>query len=209
MKKTIAKTSIIIVIICLVIFPSYMCFKATKLLEKNKISNQIINSNFKIFQDVINESLSKTILADQRMFFPEHFYKYGIQKIDSINVESFINKIILVIPELSCNTCYDDVYEFIRYAKDSLSIDIPILTTKNRYREIVNILSDNLIQTDLYYTNENHFFEDNDNIEFSPYFVFMNQYGICNHLFIPQANHLYLTETYLISMKQRYKSILH
>jgi hypothetical protein len=120
-------------------------------------------------------------------------------------MQCFANKILLVIPELSCNACYDDVYDFIHYANDSLHITIPIFTVKNRCREIKNIMSDYSLQTDLYYIESSHFFEGNkDEIEFAPYFLFLDQRKICHHIFIPQPNHPYLTKTYLTNMKYRY-----
>jgi hypothetical protein len=183
--------------------------RTIKVSEKYKRMYQIKELNFNTFQNSINESLSKTILTDHRIMVPEYCYKYGKQNTDSINVQYLVNKILLIIPELSCNTCYDDVYDFIRYANDSLDMKISILTSKNRYREITGILSDYSLQTDLYYIKTSHFIGDKDEIEFAPYFIFMDQHKSCYHLFIPQPNHPYLTKTYLTNISLRYESLLH
>jgi hypothetical protein len=179
------------------------------MLVKYKTAYQTEESNFTTFQSEIDESLSKTTLSDHRIIAPDYCYKYGKPNVDSISTQYLTYKILLIIPELSCNSCYDDVYDFIQYATDFLNINISILTTRNRYREITNILSDYSLQTDLYYIKTDHFLEDNDTIEFAPYFIFMDQHKICYHLFIPQPNHPYLTKTYLTNMCRRYKSILH
>lgn len=209
MKKSIANISIILIVLCLSFSCCYMFYKAIKILEKYKIAYKINESNFNTFKKSINESLSKIILLDHLKILPEYCYVYNKKNTDSISTNCFANKILLIIPELSCNSCYDDVYYFLHYASDSLGINIPILTTKTRYREIKNILSDYSLKSDLYYIKLNYFLKSKDEIEFAPYFIYVDHDKTCYHMFIPLTNHPDLTKTYLINIKQRYESILH
>lgn len=143
------------------------------------------------------------ILSDDKKLHFTHCYRYGKRVTDSIQVQLLANKLLLIIPEKSCNSCYDEVYGFIRYAQDSLGINIVSLTVKSRYREMINVLADFAVEKNLYYVS-NQFLEGREDIEYAPYFVFVDQKLICRQLFIPQANHSYLTKTYLKSMKQKF-----
>jgi hypothetical protein len=192
------------------VLPSLNYFKVKKKLKEFGVEYLITKSNFEVFQKSVNDALNMTIMANDQKIIPEYCYQYSNElKLDSIHVKFLINKLLLVIPEKSCNSCYDEVYGFIQWVKESLNINLIIITEIKRYREIKNIFLDfNYLSTNLYYIDADQIFEGSENIEYAPYFVFLDQDQICRQLFIPHANHSYLTKSYLVSISQKYNQLI-
>jgi hypothetical protein len=125
---------------------------------------------------------------------------------DSIFIDNLIHRVLLVIPEKSCDVCYDEVFNVIEFSGKELHMPIDIVTTISRYREVKNILADLQIKTNLYYSPSSITFE-GINIEFAPFFMFIDNNYVCRNLFIPITNHTELTEMYIKTTKERYFSL--
>jgi hypothetical protein len=190
----------------LVVFPSYQYYKANKLYVElqEKFVTQV--SNYNTFMGVVTETTSLRVLSNDKSLNSEYLYEHNHQKIDSIAIRDVVNHMFLFIPENSCSSCYDDMYNFIQYAKDTLEMKILPVTVRNRYREIKRILTEHTT-SNLYYVTSDSFLKGGDDIQYMPYFVFVDQEQIGRNLFVPLINHAYVTKAYLTRMKQRYKDL--
>jgi hypothetical protein len=166
---------------------------------------QLQKSNYNTLQSAVMNKLTVEILYDN---YPlnENVFLLNSNSKDSIFIDNLIHRVLLVIPEKSCDVCYDEVFNVIEFSEKELHMPIDIVTTITRYREVKNILADLQIKTNLYYSPSSITFE-GINIEFAPFFMFIDNNYVCRNLFIPMTNHTELTEIYINTTKKRYFSL--
>lgn len=118
------------------------------------------------------------------------------------DLTSKFGELFLVIPEKSCNVCYDEVYDMIQYSKDSLGLSIGVMVSVNKYREVKNIFTDLQINAEIYHFKDKKF--NNIEIESAPFFLYIDKEGIIRQIFIPLTTHTALTKIYLQKIYERY-----
>jgi len=114
-------------------------------------------------------------------------------------------KIVLFVPEKSCNVCYDDVFEILQYSEKSMSVDPLIVTTKGKHNEVRNMVKDIGFQIDVYCLDDKDFWN-SLHVVYAPFLSYVDEKLQCRHCFIPFPNHPDYTVTYLEHIASRYIS---
>lgn len=151
-----------------------MIYKYHKETLKLQKQNKIHQINYKTLLETIKKTTLASILFEDIYFENNQLTYFNNTSYNTATLGQFTKQLILVIPEQSCNICYDEVYEYVKYANDSLNIKVNIFTSKHRYREIKNMLTQFEIPIYLYYFSDD-FPKKQHAIEFSPYFVYIDQ----------------------------------
>lgn len=199
MKTNILSLFTVLLTVCCV-FILYISYdKDRGYLKQQKISER----NYATLQKSIRETTAFTVLSDCKSLSPKDSLIH-ITENEKIffSWDDLHKKIFLIIPERSCNTCYDEVFESINYAKDSLQLEVEALTTSNTYKEVINTFKDFHLSIKLYYSYNSHLFSD-VKLSNTPYFININDMKFQN-LFIPIKNQSHLTRSYLVAMNERF-----
>ncbi|WP_296122944.1 hypothetical protein [uncultured Bacteroides sp.] len=129
-------------------------------------------------------------------------YKYNAGQKIEVPIQKIENQVVLFVPKQSCNVCYDEIYDALLYARDSLNYDIVTITEKEKYNEVKNLISDLGFQSAIYYLAENTFW-DSIKIQYAPFFGFVENSSICNHCFVPLVNYPEYSYLYLQTMQKK------
>lgn len=180
-----------------------MIYKYNKDIKRLQKQNTISRNNYLTLQQSIKKTMQARILSDNISFGSDTVFHFYDQTENKASLSNFTEQLILVIPEKSCNICYDKVYEAIKYATDSLGFNINLPTSRHRYRETKNMLAEFKIPAHLYYF-PSECFPKRIPIEFSPYFMYIDQQNQGKSIFIPLTQYSSLTRYYLQAIHQRY-----
>lgn len=171
--------------------------------KRNMISDiNMLRDNNKTLRMSINRVLSAKVKYDNLAVNTDTLSNEVYYDKLRNDLTSKFGEILLVIPEKSCNVCYDEVYDMIQYSKDSLGISISVMVSVNKYREVKNIFTDLQINTDIYHFKDKSF--NNIKIESAPFFLYIDKEGIIRQIFIPLTTHTALTKIYLQKIYERY-----
>lgn len=133
-------------------------------------------------------------------------YKYNAgQKIEE-PIQKIKNQVVLFVPKQSCNVCYDEIYDALLYAKDSLNYDIITITEKEKYNEVKNLIFDLGFQSTVYYLIEDTFW-DSVKIQYAPFLGFVDNHFICNFCFVPLVNYPEYSYLYLQVMRKKINNL--
>ena len=87
------------------------------------------------------------------------------------------------------NVCYDEIYDALKIAKDSLSLDCLIITEKEKYNEVRNIIMDlGINNKNTSYLVDTTFWNSID-IAYAPFLSYIDDNLKCTHSFVPFPNH--------------------
>lgn len=89
-------------------------------------------------------------------------------------------------------------------ARDSLKINIEVITDKAKFREVRNNLSMLDLPNRLFYLKDNSYFEA-IKIEYAPFLAYVDDQLMARHLFIPLVNHPEFSKQYLLMINKRYR----
>lgn len=191
------------VILCVV---SFMLTKHTEenRLWREKYALQEINNN--TFHEVLNRNMKSVINTDGIMMNGKtHLRKIYHNKRDSFPVALLTNKLSLFVPAKSCNVCYDEIYDALKYAQDSLGLEYSIITEKDKYNEVRNIVMDLgiSIKENTYYL-EDSIFWNSISVAYAPFLSYIDENLKCCHSFVPFPNHPQYSYHYLKLLWNRY-----
>lgn len=180
-----------------------MIYKYDKDTKQLKRQNIISRNNYLTLQESIKKNMQARISSDNIYFGKDTVFYFPDKTENKTNLSKFTEQLILVIPEKSCNVCYDEIYEALKYATDSLKLTINLFTSKHRYRETKNMMAEFKILGDLYYFPSD-FLTTQISIEFAPYFIYIDQQKQGKNIFIPFTQFPSLTYYYLQAIHKRY-----
>lgn len=102
------------------------------------------------------------------------------------------------------NVCYDEIYDALKFAKDSLSLDCLIITEKEKYNEVRNIIMDlGINNKNTSYLVDTTFWNSID-IAYAPFLSYIDDNLKCTHSFVPFPNHPQYSYHYLDILKSKY-----
>lgn len=172
-------------------FISFLLVKRTSDYVFWKEKYRLHSTNSGIFHEVLNRNMECVMKTDGTVISEgKYLYKIYNMKQDSLPVSSLSNSLSLFVPEKSCNVCYDEVYDALKYAQDSLSLECLIITGKGKYNEVRNIIKDLgiSIKENTYYLEDSVFWND-ISIVYAPFLSYIDGNLKCTHSFIPFPNH--------------------
>lgn len=184
---------------------SFFLYCKNKECHKLKQYISVQEANNITLHDVLSRNLKATIYSDEAQLDRNtYLYKISQGKKDSIPLFELMSHIILFVPKQSCNVCYDEVYDALIYAEDTLNYDIITITEKEKYNEVRNIIRDLGFQLDVYYLNDTLFWT-SLSIEYAPFFGRINQSFKCCHCFVPIVNYPQYSYLYLKNITEKYR----
>lgn len=162
-------------------------------------------SNYETLKKIISRNMKAVIYSDNiQLDKGASLYMYRNNKKDSVSIRCLKHKNILFVPRQSCNVCYDEVYDALLYAKDSLNYDVITVTEKEKYNEVRSILYDMGFNVDVYYSDSPIFLQ-SLSIEYAPFFSYVDERLKCCHSFIPLPNYPEYSYLYLKAICEKYK----
>lgn len=199
---------IIVCVLCgLLCFLSFLLVENTKNIASLRKKYQLQCVNDDTFEKVLSRNLKAVICSDGEQL-NQHSYLWTIQKNrkDSCLCEELAGELVLFVPKLSCNVCYDEIYDALKYAKDSLNQEIIIVTEKEKYNEVRNIILGLGINNsnNIYYL-KNDIFWNSIAIVYAPFLAFVNNELTCMHSFIPIPNHSNYSYEYIKNLYEKYR----
>lgn len=191
------------VILCVV---SFMLTKRTEenLLWQEKYALQDVNNG--TFHEVLARNMKSIINTDGTIMNGKNLLlKIYHTKQDSLPVKFLANKLSLFVPAKSCNVCYDEIYDALKYAQDSLDLDYAIITEKSKYNEVRNIVMDLgiSVKENTYYLVDSVFWN-SISIAYAPFLSYIDGDLRCCHSFVPFPNHSQYSYHYLRLLWNRY-----
>lgn len=200
------KTIEYLAVICVVslLLSTFLLYRKTKECQVLEQKNSIQMANSTTLHKVLSRNMKATMYFDCTQLNDDIFlYKYSNGKTDSIPIGNIKNQNVLFVPKQCCNVCYDEVYDALLYAKDSLNIEIIAITEKEKYNEVRNIIHDLGFKLNVYYINSFSFWK-STSIEYAPFFSYIDKYLRCNHCFIPLVNYPEYSYLYLRNISKKY-----
>jgi len=191
------------VILCII---SFILVKRTEesILWREKYALQNINNG--TFHEVLARNMKSIINTDGIMIDGRNLLrKIYHTKQDSLPVRLLANKLSLFVPAKSCNVCYDEIYDALKYAQDSLNMECFIITEKGKYNEVRNIIMDLgiSVKEDTYYLVDSTFWN-GISIAYAPFLSYIDENLKCCHSFVPFPNHSQYSYHYLRLLWSRY-----
>ena len=194
------KTLLAICIVCII--------SITVLLQKEVTRNKKIQQKYEIaitnqntLQMMLHRNM-KAILKSNSSPIKKEAYLYQLTKSskDSIKLVKIRERVVLFVPAQSCNVCYDEIYDALLYARDSLNYDIPIITGKEKYNEVRNMIRDLGFSTGVYYLTDNEYW-DNISIKYAPFLAIIDSNQQISNCFIPLPNYPMYSYEYLTTIQ--------
>lgn len=153
---------------------AFIIYKYTKETHQLQRQNKICQTNYNTLLETIKKTTLARISSEDLYLEKNQVAYFNNKSYHTAESGKFTKQLILIIPEKSCNICYDEVYGYVKYAHDSLNIKVNIFTSKSRYRETKNMMAQFEIPGHLYYFSTD-FPTKQHAIEFSSYFVYIDQ----------------------------------
>lgn len=167
--------------------------------------NAVGNANFRTLRKILSRNLKATVLSDYAVINTgDCLYFFSANAIDSTSICQLKNRSVLFVPKQSCNVCYDEVYDALLYARDSLNSEIITVTEKEKYNEVRNMIYDLGFVSKVYYLKDDVFWK-SMKIEFAPFWGYIDDDLRCRHCFIPIVNNEGISYDYLKTLFKRYK----
>ena len=200
------KTTEYLAIICILLLltSTVLLYRKTKECQvlEQKVNVQTANST--TLQKIISRNMKAIIYFDHTQLNENIFLNTYINgKKDSIPIKNVQDKNILFVPKQSCNVCYDEVYDALLYARDSLNYDVITITEKEKYNEVRNILHDMGFKASIYCFDTQSFWQ-STSIEYAPFFSYVDKHLKCCHSFIPLPNYPEYSYLYLRTIIEKY-----
>lgn len=192
-------------VICLFLLGmSYVIYHQRKEQAKLYQAYTVQKLNNETFHKVLSRNQKAVAFSDYISINPKSNMKdYSNNQNHTFSCNILKGKIVLFVPEKSCNVCYDEVYDALQYAKDSLNIELLIVAGERKYNETRNILKDMGISSDVYSLNDDKFW-DSLKIVYAPFLSYVDNDIRCRHCFIPFPNHPDYSFRYLKNIVYRY-----
>lgn len=191
--------------VLMLLISSFLLFSKNKECRKLEQYITVQKDNNITLQKVLYRNLEATIKSDEaQLERNSYLYKISQGRKDSIPLFELINHNILFVPKQSCNVCYDEVYDALIYAVDTLHYNMVTITEKEKYNEVRNIIRDLGFQSDVYYLKDTVFWS-SLSIEFAPFFGYINESFRCCHCFVPMVNYPKYSYLYLKTITEKYK----
>lgn len=192
-----------------VVFIAFIC--ASYSLYYQRKENQVIytkslilKSNYETFQKVVSRNQKANMFSDYVLISSNSkICVFNKNKIEKMTCDFLRNKLILFVPEKTCNVCYDEVYEALQYATDSIKTEIAIVTGEGKYNETRNIIDDLGIAFPVYSLDDDIFWN-SIGIIYAPFLSYVDDNLRCRHCFVPYPNHSKYSFEYLNNIIQRY-----
>lgn len=195
---------LVVVIFIAFISASYSLYNQRKEKKTLYTKNLILKANYETFQKVVSRNQEAILFSDYvSIDSNSRIGRYIDNKIKKYSCELLKNKIALFVPEKACNVCYDEVYDALQYANDSVKVDVVIITGESKYNETRNIINDLGISSQVYSLDDDIFWNSMD-IVYAPFFSFVDNNLQCRHCFVPYPNHPRYSYEYLKHIIQRY-----
>ena len=198
-------TEILLALCCIfLIVMSVLCFQQTKKLASCKEANIILRANSDTFHKVLKRNQKAVLLSDYALVREDAGIVYvNDGKLDSVCSTRIKNKIVLFVPAHTCNVCYDEIYDALKYAQDSLSVAPLVVTEREKYNEVRNIISDLGFHLDIFYIKDSDFWKE-VSIIYAPFLSYVDDELRCRHCFVPLPNHPEYSFGYLDFLSERY-----
>lgn len=193
------------VLLCVISLLASTCFLNRKTKECQKLQQKILvqETNSKTLHKVLRRNMTAILHSDGfRLKESTSLYKYNAGQKTEVPIQKVKNQVVLFVPKQSCNVCYDEIYDALLYARDSLNYDIVTITEKEKYNEVKNLISDLGFQSAIYYLAEDTFWN-SIKIQYAPFFGFVENRFICNHCFVPLVNYPGYSYLYLQTMQKK------
>lgn len=191
-------------LLCLTLLLASTFFLSRKTKECQKLQQEILvqDANSKTLHKVLHRNMAAILRSDgiQLKDFASLYKNSAGQKIE-VPIQEIKNQVVLFVPKQSCNVCYDEVYDALLYAKDSLNYDIVTVTEKEKYNEVKNQITDLGFQSAIYYLAEDAFWN-SIKIQYAPFLGFVDSRFVCNHCFIPLVNYPEYSYLYLQTLQR-------
>ena len=190
--------------VLMLLFSSFLLYCKNREYHKLEQYINVQKANHITLQKVLYRNLKATIYSDEAQLNKDK-YLYEITQFgrDSIHLFELMNHNILFVPKQSCNVCYDEVYDMLTFAKDTLRYNIITITEKEKYDEVRNIIRDLGFQSNVYYLNDTVFWAALS-IEYAPFFGRINESFKCCHCFVPIVNYPQYSYLYLKTIAEKY-----
>ena len=162
--------------------------------------------NNETFHGVLERNMTSVINTDGVAVSGDRYiYRIYNQKKDSLLMDQLVNSLILFVPQKSCNVCYDEIYDALKYAHDSLNIKYSIITEKGKYNEVRNVIMDlGINMRECTYYLEDSMFWNKISVIYAPFLSYLDDALTCRHSFIPFPNHSKYSYHYLNLLWKRY-----
>lgn len=186
---------------------SYLYFSKTKQTLSLQKESIIQKANEDTFHKILSRNQKAIFFSDYTPLNKNSylcFVKSGI--LDSVLSVNLIDKITLFVPAHACNVCYDEVYDALRYSRDSLLIEPQVITEKAKYNEVRNLVNDLGFNINVFYLKDRDFWE-KLSIAYAPFLAYLDKELECKHCFIPFPNNPEYSYEYLKNVRERYFSI--
>ena len=194
-------------ILCTILLLVSTYFLNSKTKECQRLQQKILvqDANSNTLHKVLRRNMSAILCSDGfQLKNCTSLYKYDAGRNVEVPIQETENQVVLFVPKQSCNVCYDEIYDALLYARDSLNYDIITITEKEKYNEVKNLISDLGFQSDIYYLAEDTFWN-SIKIQYAPFLGFVNSSFICNHCFVPLVNYPEYSYLYLQIMQGKSK----
>ena len=204
-KKSIDHWLLLCVVLLLV--SSYFLNRKTRECQKlqQKILVQEANSN--TLHKVLHRNMSAILRSNGfRLKDCASLYKNRVGQNIEVPIQEIENQVVLFVPKQSCNVCYDEIYDALLYAKDSLDYDIVTITEKEKYNEVKNQISDLGFQSEVYYLVEDAFWS-SIKIQYAPFLGLVDNHLVCNYCFVPLVNYPEYSYLYLQTLQEKINQI--
>lgn len=123
-------TNILLGLCCLFLLGmSYMIYHQRKeqVILYQKYILQKTNNN--TFHKILSRNQEVITFSDYTSINPKSIItSYNGNLNNTFSVEILKGEIVLFVPEKSCNVCYDEVYDALQYAKDTMNVEVLIVT---------------------------------------------------------------------------------
>lgn len=197
------------VLLCVVLLlaATYFLNRKTKECQELQQKVLVLEANSKTLHKVLRRNMTAALhSAGFHLKDYTFLYQYKGEQKKEIPIQKVRNQVVLFVPKQSCNVCYDEIYDALLYARDSLNYDIATITEKEKYNEVRNQISDLGFQSEVYYLEEDTCWN-SIKIQYAPFLGFVDDCLVCNHCFVPLVNYPEYSYLYLQAMKSKVNNV--
>lgn len=193
--------------VVLLLVSSYFLNRKTAECQKLHQKVLVLEANSNTLHKVLRRNMTAILRSNGfQLRDCASLYTNRVGQKTEVPIQEVENQIVLFVPKQSCNVCYDEIYDALLYAKDSLDYDIVTITEKEKYNEVKNQISDLGFQSEVYYLVEDAFWN-SIKIQYAPFLGLVDNHLICNYCFVPLVNYPEYSYLYLQTLQEKVNRI--